>query len=186
MNTNLLGKRSSKDNRGCRQIDPKGRVRNSPSIRRRLLGLREFPYRLVRIGGLIALAVCTVFGGTVEAEEVASLPLVLVGKLVHSGGTDPVLITPKKRFSLRGAHPYLTATLWDEHLRDRQVRLEGIVKEGVLEVARIFTVQNGQVFKVRYFCEVCNITDLKPGICVCCQAPTEFREIPATKENDWR
>ena len=161
-------------------------IRNIPSSGWRL-GSHEFPFRWVRIAGLTALAVCAVFSGTVEAEEVASPPSVHVGRLVRGGSADPVLVTPKKRFPLKSAHPDLAATLRDEHLRDRQVRLEGrIIPDGILEVERIFTVRNGKVFKVRYFCEVCNITDLKPGICVCCQAPTEFREIPATKENDWR
>ena len=67
------------------------------------------------------------------------------------------------------------------------MRLEGRLNaEGIFEVVKLFTVRDGQVYKVRYFCDICNITAVPPGPCACCQGPTEFQEIPATRENDWR
>ena len=50
--------------------------------------------------------------------------------------------------------------------------------DGSFEVQWLYTVHDGKLFKVRYFCATCNIVALEPGICVCCQQPTELQEIP--------
>lgn len=76
----------------------------------------------------------------------------------------------------------LFATLEDKRFEDREVRLEGTERpDGTFEVQRLYTVKKGKLYKVRYFCEVCNIEALEPGNCVCCQKPTELEEIPVAE-----
>jgi len=122
---------------------------------------------------LIALA------ATLSASQ--SAPRVtLQGKLGPVQGTGPVLHTLKKDYRLASKEPYLLHTLGDERLVGRELRLEGTANpDGSLNVERFYTVRGGKLYRVRYFCEVCNIEALEPGKCVCCQQPTELQEIPA-------
>jgi hypothetical protein len=94
-------------------------------------------------------------------------------------GAGPTLRTAKKNYALAGKTPYLFHTLQDKRLLDREVRLEGTTRpDGTFEVERIYTLRNGKLYRVRYYCEICNIEALEPGDCVCCQQPTELQEIP--------
>ena len=78
---------------------------------------------------------------------------------------------------------YLLHTLSDKRLANREVRLEGTMKaDGTFEAERLYTVRDGKLYRVRYFCKVCNIEALEAGDCVCCQHPTELQEIPVTDE----
>ncbi|HZO99102.1 MAG TPA: hypothetical protein VFD30_02295 [Terriglobia bacterium] len=52
--------------------------------------------------------------------------------------------------------------------------------DGSFKVIHFYTIRNGRLFRVRYFCETCNIEALEPGNCVCCQQPTELQEIPVS------
>ena len=57
--------------------------------------------------------------------------------------------------------------------------MEGTEKpDGSFEVQWLYTIQKGKLFRVRCYCQVCNIVALEPGPCVCCQQPTELQEIP--------
>lgn len=115
------------------------------------------------------------FGQTHPADA----PALLNGKLEMLPGTGLTLRTTKKDYPLSARTTYLFHTLQDKRLAHRQVRLEGTMKpDGTFEVAKLFTVRNGKLFRVRYYCEVCNIEALEPGNCVCCQQPTELQEIP--------
>lgn len=109
----------------------------------------------------------------------AKTPPPLEGKLVSLPGAGPTLKTAKKEYRLTGKTSYLFHTLQDSRLVDREVRLEGAAKaDGSFEVERIYTLHDGKLYRVRYYCEVCNIEALEPGDCVCCQQPTELQEIP--------
>jgi len=106
-------------------------------------------------------------------------PSTLQGKLLSSAGTGLILRTPKRDYPLSGETPYLFHTLQDTRLSGREVRLEGIEKsDGTFEVRRLYTVREGKLYTVRYYCEVCHIEALEPGNCVCCQQPTELQELP--------
>lgn len=108
-------------------------------------------------------------------------PVNFQGKLTTVPGIGPVLKTQKKDFPLAGKTSYLFHTLQDKRLLEREVRLDGVERaDGTFEVERIYTVHDGKLFRVRYYCEVCNIEALEPGICVCCQQPTDLQEIPVT------
>jgi len=107
---------------------------------------------------------------------------VLEGKLLATSGDCPVVRVQDKQQPLSADTTYLFHTLLDKRLANREVRLEGTMKaEGTFEVERFFTVKDGKLYRVRYFCKVCNIVALEPGNCVCCQQPTELQEIPVTE-----
>ena len=110
---------------------------------------------------------------------VAKPPSTLQGKLLATAGTGPTLRTPQKDYPLSGETSYLFHTLQDARLRGREVRLEGTEKpDGTFQVQRLYTVRQGKLYTVRYYCEVCHIEALEPGNCVCCQQPTELQELP--------
>jgi hypothetical protein len=107
----------------------------------------------------------------------------LTGKLISISGQGPTLRINEKDQPLSATTTYLFHTLLDKRLANREVRLEGTMKaDGTFEVERLYTVRNGKLYRVRYFCKVCNIAALEPGDCVCCQQPTELQEIPVTDD----
>jgi len=104
---------------------------------------------------------------------------VLEGKLLTTRGDCPLLKIGDREQALSANTPYLLHTMQDKRLDGREVRLEGLAKpDGSFEVQWLYTVHDGKLFKVRYFCATCNIVALEPGLCVCCQQPTELQEIP--------
>jgi hypothetical protein len=104
---------------------------------------------------------------------------VLQGQLITTRGDCPLLKVNGREQSLSADTPYLLHTMQDKRLDGRQVRLEGIPKpDGSFEVHWLYTIHDGKLFTVRYFCKTCNIVALEPGNCVCCQQPTELQEIP--------
>jgi hypothetical protein len=106
---------------------------------------------------------------------------VLEGMLLSTPADCPVLRNHGKDQPLSGYTTYLHHTLQDKRLANREVRLEGTMKaDGTFQVERLYTVKDGRLYRVRYFCKICNIEALEPGNCVCCQQPTELQEIPVT------
>jgi len=47
-----------------------------------------------------------------------------------------------------------------------------------LEVIKVYSIKDGQLFDIHYFCQTCNITAFVGGLCWCCQEEFEFRETP--------
>jgi hypothetical protein len=104
---------------------------------------------------------------------------VLEGKLLTTQGDCPLLKIGGRDRTLTADTPHLYHTMQDKRLDGREVRLEGIAKpDGSFEVHWLYTLHDGKVFRVRYFCYTCNIVALEPGPCVCCQQPVELQEIP--------
>jgi hypothetical protein len=109
----------------------------------------------------------------------------LEGRLLSVPGEGPVVRSRGKDQPLSAITPYLFHTLQDKRLANREVRLEGTAKgDGTFEVAQLFTVKDGKLYRVRYFCRTCNLAALEPGNCVCCQQPTELQEIPVAASAD--
>lgn len=107
----------------------------------------------------------------------------LEGKLVQLPGRGPVLRVKGKDFNLSARTTWLFHTLQDKRLENREIRVEGEWQpDGTLKVNQFNTVRDGKLFRVRYFCEVCNIEALEPGNCICCQQPTELQEIPVPEK----
>src|SRR5271157_658273 len=140
---------------------------SSASMRVMAMGL------LVWTAALAASPLCAAQG---ETRHLAGLE----GKLLSVPGQGPVLRIHEKDQPLSATTTYLFHTLLDKRLANREVRLEGTMQaDGTFEAVRLYTFRNGKLYRVRYFCKVCNIEALEPGDCVCCQHPTELQEIPA-------
>ena len=128
--------------------------------------------------GLI-LSLMAVAPGTLAARP-KPLPA-LEGKLIDLPGKGPVLKMPDKVQVLTATTPYLFHTLQDKRLAGREVRVEGRPQaDGTFQVDWLYTIREGKLYRVRYYCKTCNIVALEPGKCVCCQQPTELQEIPVT------
>ena len=116
------------------------------------------------------------------AAEHAAKTTALEGKLVSLPGRPLSLRTQGKDVPLAAKETFLLHTLEDQRLENRQVRLEGTMKpDGRFEVAHLYTLRDGKLYRVRYYCEICNIAALEPGPCVCCQRPTGLQEIPVSE-----
>jgi hypothetical protein len=131
--------------------------------------------------GLFVCVVLTV--SPLTAAQAAPPHLaVLEGMLLSTTAECPVLRNHGKDQPLSGYTTYVYHTLQDKRLANREVRLEGTMKaDGTFQVERLYTVTDGRLYRVRYFCKICNIEALEPGNCVCCQQPTELQEIPVTE-----
>jgi hypothetical protein len=128
--------------------------------------------------GLVVFMVLAISLGSFAQGEPPHLA-VLEGQLLATSADCPVLRTHGKGQTLSAYTTQLYHTLQDKRLANREVRLEGLMKgAGTFEVERLYTVKDGKLYRVRYFCKVCNIEALEPGNCVCCQQPTELQEIP--------
>ena len=80
-------------------------------------------------------------------------------------------------------------TLQDRRMNGREVRLEGQLQNPAssakaLDVAHVFTVHDSKLFRLRFYCHVCNIPATQPGPCVCCQRWTDLEEIPVSQVTD--
>ncbi len=147
----------------------------------RSFGIERLPIRraLTIVLGGIAMAIA--LRAPAQVHETKA-PQILEGRLVSLPGTGPALSTRGKDHRLSAKTSYVFHTLQDKRLAGHEVRLEGTTApDGSFEVSRLFTVRQGKLFRVRYFCDVCNIEALEPGICVCCQQPTELQEIPVAE-----
>lgn len=143
--------------------------------------------RLCRFGFILVCSCAFVLGfgsGPARAADTQNSQQTLQGKLLFIQGTGPVVKTAEKQVPLAGRYEYIFKTLEDKRLRNDEVRLKGeFQKDGNFRVDNIFTIHHGEVYRVRYFCETCNIVGLGPGRCVCCQQPTELQEVPVNKND---
>ena len=136
--------------------------------------LRRFRNSLIIVLAAFALPAAA---PPVCAQESKPAPP-LQGKLVQLA-RGPVLRIKAKDFPLSTVRTWHLNTLKDKRLAGREIRVEGDwAADGTFRVSQFYTVKGGKLYRVRYFCEVCNIESLEPGDCVCCQAPTELQEIP--------
>lgn len=113
------------------------------------------------------------------AQPTGSKPgLPIDGKLLQRP-QGPALRVQGKDYPLSANRTWYLNTLKDKRLANREIRVEGEwAPDGSLKVNHFYTVKDGKLYRVRYFCEICNIESLEPGDCVCCQQPTELQEIP--------
>jgi hypothetical protein len=71
------------------------------------------------------------------------------------------------------------AQLRDGQLIGREWELVGSFRpDGRFDIVKLFTIKDGKRYRVTYYCEICNIVTHEPGRCMCCQGPTELREVP--------
>ena len=132
----------------------------------------------LRTLALCAFAVSIVTTAPIACAQESKPAPPLQGKLVQLA-SGPALRIKGKDIPLSTIRTWHLNTLKDKRLAGREIRVEGDWSaDGTFRVSQFYTVKGGKLYRVRYFCEVCNIESLEPGNCVCCQAPTELQEIP--------
>jgi len=132
---------------------------------------------------LALTALASLLPATLYAAQAKPLAA-LEGKLLTTRGDCPILEINGRDQTLTADTSHLYHTMQDKRLDGREVRLEGILKpDSSFEVHWLYTIHNGKLFRVRYFCSTCNIVALEPGPCVCCQQPVELQEIPVDKSD---
>lgn len=144
--------------------------------------------RLLRRAGIAAFvlwAAALMYAGVpVRGADTPNTQQTLEGKLINGQGTCPVVKTATKSVPLAGRYDYIFRTLEDKRLQNDEVRVEGeYLADGNFQVDTILTIHHGELYRVRYYCETCNIVGLGPGNCVCCQQPTELQEVPVNKND---
>jgi len=60
-----------------------------------------------------------------------------------------------------------------------QLILKEVVGGKAFKIIKSQLIRRGKVYDFYYFCEICNITTYIPGPCMCCRAPTQYREAQA-------
>jgi hypothetical protein len=89
------------------------------------------------------------------------------------------LATEGKKYEVAG-DSVSNAQLRDPLLIERDWELVGSMRpDGRFGIVKLFTIKDGKRFRVTYYCEICHIVTHEPGLCMCCQGPTELQEIPA-------
>lgn len=110
---------------------------------------------------------------------------VLLGGVIQASGQTPEFRSGGKVYHLTARSDYILKTMADKRIADRQFRLEGKQQpDGSFEIDRFYTIHNGKLFKVRFYCDTCHITYVEPGKCVCCQGDTELKEVPASDTDE--
>jgi|HubBroStandDraft_5_1064220.scaffolds.fasta_scaffold884301_1 hypothetical protein len=147
--------------------------------------------------GMISAPLCSLLAATVlsaanvstarsdrSQSNSAQASTFIQGKLeVAEGGTK--VASSSGAVAVTSSNPPLLHTLQDSRLNGREVRLEGDHRpDGSFDARHLFTVHDGKLFRVRFYCHVCNIPAMEPGNCVCCQRPTDLDEIPADEVTD--
>jgi hypothetical protein len=65
----------------------------------------------------------------------------------------------------------------DPRVRERELLVRGRLRpDGALEIIKVYSIKNGNLHDLSYFCELCNITAYEPGPCPCCRKEMELRE----------
>jgi hypothetical protein len=136
--------------------------------------------RWVPAMGMLVLLLALVPGvGVAVPAQASQAPTVLRGSLSALPGNQPILQSGQKSYRLAGQSPYLFRTLQDKRLLHQELQLVGTFgPNGEFVVQRLYAVHNGKLYKVEYYCEVCNITYVQPGHCVCCGRETQLKEVP--------
>lgn len=102
---------------------------------------------------------------TIDGAPIASQVV-----LVQTDGTiHPLLSDPASR-----------ALFLDERLRNRPIRLQGRLYDGLPYVlVTSFQIEDEGVWRIpEYYCDVCAISVRFPQICPCCQGSMELRMRP--------
>lgn len=134
-------------------------------------------FRLLSLACTAALFATTALAAT---RQVASPePVEIRGSLDQIAGQAPRLDLAGKQYTLAGQSTYLLHVLEDKRLKGQQLQLTGEAGPGgTFVVSRIYVVRSGKLYKIQYYCQVCNIIYVQPGHCYCCGRETELQEVP--------
>lgn len=126
---------------------------------------------------LILAAFSPFCSATAQAEKETSLQ----GKLQISEGKATVVVEQGKAVSLESDVADVAATLSDERISGRPVKVLGrFGPDGVFSVREFYVVRPESLYRIIYFCDTCHITTFAPGDCACCQEPTVPTEVLPT------
>ncbi len=105
----------------------------------------------------------------------------LQGKLQIADGKTAILMDQGKVVALGSDIPDVAATLSDERISGRPVKVLGRLRpDGVFSVREFYVVRPESLYRIIYFCDTCHITTFAPGDCACCQQPTVPIEVLPT------
>ena len=127
-----------------------------------------------RIGALAAVALALALAASAQ-------PTSLRGQLEAPKDEQPLRLKTADGQSVELVlhESGLESVLRDPQLATRHWEMRGSATEdGRFAVERVFTVKDGHLHRVTYYCEICHITTHEPGPCMCCQGVTDLREIP--------
>ena len=127
-----------------------------------------------------------------RVRRISALTLVFLASMVPlsaeilRGVLEPPTAGAPLRLLVPGTEPVelaldegLERTMRDSQLAARTWELRGSREsDGRFAVEKIFTVKDGEIHRVTYYCVICHITTHEPGRCMCCQGDTDLREIP--------
>jgi len=126
---------------------------------------------------LILVAASPVHPAGLPEEKETSLQ----GKLRISDGKASVLVEPGRAVTLESEDTDVAATLSDERISGRPVKLLGRFRpDGTFSVREVYIARPESLYRIIYFCDTCHITTFAPGDCACCQQPTVPVEVPPT------
>ncbi|MGH9343765.1 MAG: hypothetical protein ACRD19_08395 [Terriglobia bacterium] len=134
--------------------------------------------------GLLILVVAAIGVASGQAAQASASPIVIRGTLSALAGKGPALMMPQREYVLSGQSPYILHVLEDKRLLNQELQLEGTPgPDGTFVVSRLYAVRSGKLYKIQYYCQICNITYVQQGHCYCCGRETELQEVPATPAN---
>jgi len=140
---------------------------------------------------VVFLVTCLLmFCGGRQGNEGKSLQeVVLRGRVicVDKAGTQVSCRRDDRRFALRVADgrtfEFLqddpNSMMFDDHrIRKRTLQVRGWRRGGnSLEIIKVHSLKDDQLFDIHYFCQTCNIKAFVGGLCWCCQEEFELREV---------
>ncbi len=100
--------------------------------------------------------------------------------------------TTGNRFALQTSesklHVFLASDRMTAMFDDHAVRMRALAVRaretptGEIETIKVYSLREGRLHDLDYFCEVCNVVAYAPGPCVCCRQPLVLRERPLPHE----
>jgi hypothetical protein len=145
---------------------------------------------------LLSLTSFSSLAGTLSAEEQHQGLVVVRGRVTClDAGGQPVdslfgcITNNRLAFFSKDGKLYkflpadsMTAMFSDIRVRQRELQLTArLLANDRLEIVKVQSINEGRLFDIFYFCEVCNITAYAPGPCPCCRDELQFREIAVSK-----
>ena len=145
----------------------------------------RYPFRFRTTTCLMWIVACACGFTPLAHETRAALEdkgdVSITGKLSVEKGKPALSGSGGKTTLLTSDDESIAETLQDVRLSGRELKLVGKWKgNGSFEVRDFFVVRGDKLFRLIYFCDTCNITTFRPGICLCCQQPTVPMEVPLT------
>jgi hypothetical protein len=163
-----------------------------------MLVVNRFQTRWLGVRLMVALVPLSSLAAAHKATtDENSKPIVLHGKAacLDTAGrrltVDHDCSGPHHRFGLETADGKLylfltadtaTAVFVDPAVRQRELQITARRQSnGQLELIKVQSLRDGELYDVSYYCEVCNITTYAPGLCPCCRDELKLIETRATE-----